>query len=179
MLTLPLPPAPADDDLLRLSHPPRPQAGASRREAAWACAALASGPPEERAPPASSHARPLNHRPEPAPPRRSLRSPLPPHSAPLPGVYFLAGITKTRETFQYTLFKWAEELDVLSRVQDLLGCYEQALELFPDDEVICNSMGEHLFRMGFRDEAAGYFHKAVKLNPDFSDAKENFYRVAN
>ncbi|KAM8808357.1 protein arginine N-methyltransferase 9 [Eudromia elegans] len=40
-------------------------------------------------------------------------------------------------------------------------------------------MGEHLFRMGFRDEAAGYFHKAVKLNPDFADAKENFYRVAN
>lgn len=33
--------------------------------------------------------------------------------------------------------------------------------------------------MGFRDEAAGYFRKAVKLNPDFSDAKENFYRVAN
>lgn len=34
-------------------------------------------------------------------------------------------------------------------------------------------------RMGFRDEAAGYFHKAVKLNPNFADAKENFYRVAN
>lgn len=33
--------------------------------------------------------------------------------------------------------------------------------------------------MGFRDEAAAYFHKAVKLNPDFPDAKENFYRVAN
>ncbi|XP_023982485.1 protein arginine N-methyltransferase 9 isoform X2 [Physeter macrocephalus] len=84
-----------------------------------------------------------------------------------------------KETFQYTLFRWAEELDALSRTQDLLGCYEQALELFPHDEVICNSMGEHLFRMGFRDEAAGYFRKAVKLNPDFSDAKENFYRVAN
>lgn len=42
----------------------------------------------------------------------------------------------------------------------------------------------HLFvlfapRMGFRDEAAGYFHKAVKLNPGFADARENFYRVAN
>lgn len=34
-------------------------------------------------------------------------------------------------------------------------------------------------RMGFRDEAAGYFHKAVKLNPNFADARENFYRVAN
>ncbi|ELK25377.1 Putative protein arginine N-methyltransferase 10 [Myotis davidii] len=52
-----------------------------------------------------------------------------------------------KETFQYTLFRWAEELDALSRTQDLLGCYEQALELFPDDEVICNSMGEHLFRV--------------------------------
>ncbi|XP_008562947.1 PREDICTED: putative protein arginine N-methyltransferase 9 [Galeopterus variegatus] len=51
-----------------------------------------------------------------------------------------------KETFQYTLFRWAEELDALNRIQDLLGCYEQALELFPDDEVICNSMGEHLFR---------------------------------
>ncbi|XP_063776654.1 protein arginine N-methyltransferase 9 isoform X3 [Pseudophryne corroboree] len=40
-------------------------------------------------------------------------------------------------------------------------------------------MGEHLFRLGFRDEAAGYFYKAVKLNPNSADAKENFYRVAN
>ncbi|XP_061297025.1 protein arginine N-methyltransferase 9 isoform X3 [Pezoporus flaviventris] len=87
--------------------------------------------------------------------------------------------TSVKETFQFTLFKWAEELDSLARIQDLFNCYEQALELYPDDEVICNSMGEHLFRMGFRDEAAGYFHKAVKLNPDFADAKENFYRVAN
>ncbi|XP_025943272.1 protein arginine N-methyltransferase 9 isoform X5 [Apteryx rowi] len=87
--------------------------------------------------------------------------------------------TTVKETFQFTLFKWAEELDSLARIQDLFNCYEQALELYPSDEVICNSMGEHLFRMGFRDEAAGYFHKAVKLNPDFADAKENFYRVAN
>ncbi|NWS36567.1 ANM9 methyltransferase, partial [Polioptila caerulea] len=87
--------------------------------------------------------------------------------------------TTVKETFQFTLFKWAEELDSVARIQDLFNCYEQALELYPNDEVICNSMGEHLFRMGFRDEAAGYFHKAVKLNPDFADAKENFYRVAN
>ncbi|MGH0184130.1 UNVERIFIED_CONTAM: hypothetical protein FKN15_014005 [Acipenser sinensis] len=84
-----------------------------------------------------------------------------------------------RESFRFTLFKWAEELDALSRIQDIFDCYEQALELFPNDEVIVNSMGEHLFRMGFRDEAAGYFHKALKLKPDFADAKENFHRVAN
>lgn len=87
--------------------------------------------------------------------------------------------SNVKANFQFTLFKWAEELDSLARIQDLFDCYEHALELFPSDEVICNSMGEHLFRMGFRDEAAAYFHKAVKLNPDFPDAKENFYRVAN
>nr|XP_003221772.1 PREDICTED: putative protein arginine N-methyltransferase 9 isoform X1 [Anolis carolinensis]XP_008110207.1 PREDICTED: putative protein arginine N-methyltransferase 9 isoform X1 [Anolis carolinensis]XP_008110208.1 PREDICTED: putative protein arginine N-methyltransferase 9 isoform X1 [Anolis carolinensis] len=86
---------------------------------------------------------------------------------------------EVKETFQFALFKWAEELDSLARVKDLFACYEHALELFPNDEVICNSMGEHLFRMGFRDEAAAYFYKAVKLNPEFPDAKENFYRVAN
>ncbi|XP_066535623.1 protein arginine N-methyltransferase 9 [Hoplias malabaricus] len=84
-----------------------------------------------------------------------------------------------RESFRFTLFKWADELDSLGRIQDLFDCYEQALELFPVDEVIVNSMGEHLFRMGFRDEAAAHFHKALKLRPDFPEAKENFYRVAN
>ncbi|XP_071393451.1 protein arginine N-methyltransferase 9 isoform X1 [Centroberyx affinis] len=84
-----------------------------------------------------------------------------------------------RESFRFTLFKWADELDSLGRIQDLFDCYEQALELFPTDEVILNSMGEHLFRMGFRDEAAGHFHKALKLKPDYPEARENFYRVAN
>ncbi|XP_077381880.1 protein arginine N-methyltransferase 9 isoform X1 [Festucalex cinctus] len=84
-----------------------------------------------------------------------------------------------RESFRFTLFKWAEELDSAGRIQELFGCYEQALELFPADEVILNSMGEHLFRMGFRDEAAAHFFKALKLKPDFPEARENFYRVAN
>ncbi|XP_054635861.1 protein arginine N-methyltransferase 9 isoform X2 [Dunckerocampus dactyliophorus] len=84
-----------------------------------------------------------------------------------------------RESFRFTLFKWADELDSVGRIQDLFSCYEQALELFPADEVILNSMGEHLFRMGFRDEAAGHFFKALKLKPDYPEARENFYRVAN
>lgn len=36
-----------------------------------------------------------------------------------------------------------------------------------------------ILRMGFRDEAAGHFHKALKLRPDYPEARENFYRVAN
>lgn len=71
----------AADDMFRLRHPPRPRAGAAPREAAWACAALASEPPGERDPPGSSHAQGLRHRPEPAQPRRSPRRPLPRDSA--------------------------------------------------------------------------------------------------
>lgn len=51
-----------------------------------------------------------------------------------------------QDSFRFTLFKWAEELDSAGRIQELFSCYEQALELFPGDEVILNSMGEHLFR---------------------------------
>lgn len=35
------------------------------------------------------------------------------------------------------------------------------------------------WRMGFRDEAAGHFHKALKVRPDYPEARENFHRVAN
>lgn len=55
-------------------------------------------------------------------------------------------ISLIKESFRFTLFKWTEELDSLGRIQELFDCYEQALELFPTDEVILNSMGEHLFR---------------------------------
>ncbi|XP_038126994.1 protein arginine N-methyltransferase 9 isoform X1 [Cyprinodon tularosa] len=96
-------------------------------------------------------------------------------------VLHLAPVFKdfARDSFRFTLFKWAEELDSVGRIQELFDCYEQALEIFPADEVILNSMGEHLFRMGFRDEAAGHFHKALKIKPDYPEARENFYRVAN
>lgn len=55
-------------------------------------------------------------------------------------------ISLIQESFRFTLFKWTEELDSVGRIQELFDCYEQAMELFPADEVILNSMGEHLFR---------------------------------
>uniref|UniRef100_A0A672KT05 Protein arginine methyltransferase 9 n=1 Tax=Sinocyclocheilus grahami TaxID=75366 RepID=A0A672KT05_SINGR len=45
--------------------------------------------------------------------------------------------------------------------------------------VISYYLGFFYFRMGFRDEDAGHFYKALKFRPDFPEAKENFYRVAN
>lgn len=53
------------------------------------------------------------------------------------------------------------------------------------DKLSANTVFDHILalflssRMGFRDEAAGHFHKALKLRPDYPEARENFYRVAN
>lgn len=57
-----------------------------------------------------------------------------------------SNICPHQDSFRFTLLKWADELDGVGRIQELFDCYEQALELFPKDEVIVNSMGEHLFR---------------------------------
>uniref|UniRef100_A0A672KV61 Protein arginine methyltransferase 9 n=1 Tax=Sinocyclocheilus grahami TaxID=75366 RepID=A0A672KV61_SINGR len=46
-------------------------------------------------------------------------------------------------------------------------------------KLFSDMVGFFYFRMGFRDEDAGHFYKALKFRPDFPEAKENFYRVAN
>ena len=64
----------------------------------------------------------------------------------------------------------------------LTGCSSKEvsdLDYIKENGKIVMGLDDSFPPMGFRDEAAGYFHKAVKLNPDFNDAKENFYRVAN
>lgn len=66
-----------------------------------------------------------------------------------------------QDSFRFTLLKWTDELDGVGRIQELFDCYEQATELFPNDEVIVNSMGEHLFRYPvlflFHNEERGLF----------------------
>ncbi|KAJ3615406.1 hypothetical protein NHX12_016105, partial [Muraenolepis orangiensis] len=84
-----------------------------------------------------------------------------------------------RESFRFTLFKIVDEWESEGRIEELLHSFGLALEVFPDDEIILNSLGELLFRLGFRDEAASHFHKALKLKPDYPEARENFYRAAN
>lgn len=85
----------AADDMFRLRHPPRPRAGAAPREAAWACAALASEPPGGARP-----ARKLSRAGAPPPTRAGPAAPLASSSSSAglcsTGVYPTAGITSTR-----------------------------------------------------------------------------------
>jgi type II protein arginine methyltransferase len=41
---------------------------------------------------------------------------------------------------------WGKLLEVQERYADLFGCYEQAIEIYPENEQILNNLGAHLFR---------------------------------
>jgi len=51
-----------------------------------------------------------------------------------------------RENFTLALREWGEELEMSGRVTDLLQCYDQACQLFPECEAILSNMGAQLFR---------------------------------
>ncbi|XP_002739381.1 protein arginine N-methyltransferase 9-like [Saccoglossus kowalevskii] len=85
--------------------------------------------------------------------------------------------TDVEHNFIVTLQHWTDTLESLSRVSDLFRCYEQASEVLPDNEMIFNDMGSSLFRLGFKDEAASCFRKALRINPGFLDAKDNLQNV--
>nr|XP_032811350.1 protein arginine N-methyltransferase 9 isoform X1 [Petromyzon marinus]XP_032811351.1 protein arginine N-methyltransferase 9 isoform X1 [Petromyzon marinus]XP_032811352.1 protein arginine N-methyltransferase 9 isoform X1 [Petromyzon marinus]XP_032811353.1 protein arginine N-methyltransferase 9 isoform X1 [Petromyzon marinus] len=74
---------------------------------------------------------------------------------------------------------WTSELEELGRARDAFDCYEQALALYPEDELILNGMGESLFRLGFWDEAAACFLRALRSAPGWAPARENFRRAAS
>lgn len=44
------------------------------------------------------------------------------------------------------LGSWGKELESQKRYSDLFNCYEQALEVFADNEDVINNLGAHLFR---------------------------------
>ncbi|XP_075212971.1 protein arginine N-methyltransferase 9-like [Lycorma delicatula] len=81
--------------------------------------------------------------------------------------------------FTAALCNWGEELESKERYYDLFNCYEQALEIFPENEEVLSNLGAHLFRLGHLNEAAYYFEKALKVNSKFLVAHRNLQAVSN
>ncbi|XP_069695569.1 protein arginine N-methyltransferase 9-like isoform X2 [Periplaneta americana] len=81
--------------------------------------------------------------------------------------------------FTYALCSWGETLDEQKRYRDLFNCYEQALEVFPDNEEVLNSLGSHLYRLGHTTEACNYFRYALTCNPGFLPARCNLQGSCN
>uniref|UniRef100_A0A1B6LWV0 Uncharacterized protein n=2 Tax=Graphocephala atropunctata TaxID=36148 RepID=A0A1B6LWV0_9HEMI len=81
--------------------------------------------------------------------------------------------------FSSTLCSWGSQLELQQRFKDLFNCYEQAVEIFPEnEEVVCN-LGAHLFRLGHLREAAHYFRQALENDDDYLPAYRNLQSVCN
>uniref|UniRef100_A0A1B6JHC6 Uncharacterized protein n=2 Tax=Homalodisca liturata TaxID=320908 RepID=A0A1B6JHC6_9HEMI len=84
-----------------------------------------------------------------------------------------------KENFSSTLCSWGSQLESQQRFKDLFNCYEQAVEIFPEnEEVLCN-LGAHLFRLGHLREAAHYFRQALETDDNYLPAYRNLQSVCN
>ena len=83
------------------------------------------------------------------------------------------------EDFTIALRHWNDILERHGELDKLMVCLQEALKLYPQSENILVNTGASLIKMGFTDEAASCFRRALQVNPRSSRAKENLENVAN
>jgi hypothetical protein len=72
----------------------------------------------------------------------------------------------------------ARELFKQGRVTDALRVMKEAIEVFPWSEQNYNDLGAMLWKMGEHDRAFENFLRAVRLNPDYGEGRENLRDAA-
>ncbi|XP_054720388.1 protein arginine N-methyltransferase 9-like [Uloborus diversus] len=70
--------------------------------------------------------------------------------------------------FIFTLEKIASDLEKEQQVNEVLLCYQQALDVLPNDSHVLHGLATTLFRLGFIECAASYFLKSYQANPFFT-----------
>ncbi|CAL1286593.1 unnamed protein product [Larinioides sclopetarius] len=70
--------------------------------------------------------------------------------------------------FLFTLEKLSEKLEKEKQVNEVLMCYEQALDVLPHDSHVLHGLATTLFRLGYVECALSYFLKSYKANPFFT-----------
>jgi Tfp pilus assembly protein PilF len=64
-------------------------------------------------------------------------------------------------------------VDCLDKVDEAIACYEQALQIRPDNAEAHNNLGAALMRQEKRDRAIHCYMKAIRLKPDYADVFSN------
>lgn len=83
------------------------------------------------------------------------------------------------EDFIIALRHWTDVLECHGELDKLMVCLQEALKLYPRSEVILVNTGANLLKLGFTDEAASCFRRALQVNPGSIRAKENLENVSN
>lgn len=90
-----------------------------------------------------------------------------------------SAIEVLEEDFVVALRHWTEVLEQHGELEKLMVCLQEALKLYPRSENILINTGANLLRLGFTDEAASCFRRALHVNPTSIRAKDNLENVAN
>lgn len=83
------------------------------------------------------------------------------------------------EDFIVALRHWVEILERHGELEKLMVCLQEALKLYPQSENILINAGASLLKLGFSDEAASCFRRALQVNPMNLRAKENLENLKN
>ncbi|XP_021002187.1 protein arginine N-methyltransferase 9 [Parasteatoda tepidariorum] len=70
--------------------------------------------------------------------------------------------------FLFTLEKVAGDLEKNKQVNEVIMCYEQALEVLPNDSHVLHGLATTLFRLGYVECSLSYFLKSYEANPFFT-----------
>ncbi|KAJ8922870.1 hypothetical protein NQ315_007905 [Exocentrus adspersus] len=85
--------------------------------------------------------------------------------------------TAVQTAFTKLVCKIGVVLEETNNIEELLKCYLQALNLFPNNYIILNNLGAYMFKVGEVDIARRYLEVAVKVNKDYLPAEKNLMHV--
>jgi serine/threonine protein kinase len=83
---------------------------------------------------------------------------------------------KPPEEIEFEAWEWINKghsLNSLGRFDEAIKCYEQALEINPQNVLAWNNKGASLNSLGRFDEALGCYDQAIKIDPQDADAWYN------
>nr|CAI5853753.1 unnamed protein product [Callosobruchus analis] len=79
--------------------------------------------------------------------------------------------------FTKLVCKIATVLEETNNVEELLKCYLQTINLFPNNHVILNQLGAYMFKVGEIDIARRYLELSVKADQHFLPAERNLLHL--
>ncbi|KAJ8984610.1 hypothetical protein NQ317_006072 [Molorchus minor] len=82
-----------------------------------------------------------------------------------------------QKAFTKLVCKIGTILEHTENIEELIKCYLQAINLFPDNYVAVNNLGGYMFRLGEVDIANRYLELAVKINPGYLPAEKNLMHL--
>ncbi|XP_025415631.1 protein arginine N-methyltransferase 9-like [Sipha flava] len=82
-----------------------------------------------------------------------------------------------KHKFISCLCNYGKQLEANESYSEIFNCYEKALQLFPNNEILLNNLGSHLIRLGYTEEGQKFVMKSLDINKFYLPALTNIQIV--